>query len=117
VRKSDISTGLFYNGRLTALGYIDSSLAYVKTVVPIQSFTWSRIKREKMNDQLLKGKRSGPFQDTVWGLHAQVSETRGKFSIKYFRILAKFRKVSKETFLIKHKMGTRIYVTKNSHLN
>jgi hypothetical protein len=41
-----MSTGLLYKGQLTELGYIDSRLAYVTTLVPVQSFVWSRIQEE-----------------------------------------------------------------------
>ena len=46
VRRSDMSTGLLHNGQLTALGCIDSKLAYVTAVVPVQSFARSRIQEE-----------------------------------------------------------------------
>jgi hypothetical protein len=41
-----MSTGLLHKSQLTALGYIDSKLAYVTTVVTVQSFVRSRKQEE-----------------------------------------------------------------------
>jgi len=46
VRRPDMPTGLLHNDQLTALGYIESGLAYVTTFAPVQSFAWSRIQEE-----------------------------------------------------------------------